>query len=67
MNKINQSYQSRSAILVERYSILSPFAGGSLRILSFIGHNGQQLTVQEFGYWEELAAAHGRMAPVEGI
>ena len=41
MNQIDPSRQSRSAILVEYYSVASPFAGGSLRILSSIDHNGQ--------------------------
>ena len=50
MNQINQSHQPCSAILVERYSIVLAFAGGSLRILSSIDHNGQGLTMQGFSH-----------------
>ena len=31
------------------------YAGGNLRILSSIDHNGQWLTTQGFSHWMELA------------
>jgi hypothetical protein len=51
--------QSRSAILRECYSVVSPtnppeFAGSSLRILSSIDHNGQRLTLQGFSHRKDL-------------
>ena len=51
---------SRSAILRECYSVVSPtnppeFAGSSLRILSSIDHNGQRLTLQGFGHRKDIA------------
>jgi hypothetical protein len=40
-DQINPSRPTCSAILAECSSVASPFAGSSVRILSFINHNGQ--------------------------
>ena len=50
MNQINPSHPSCSTILAKRYSVASPWAGGSLQILSLIDHNGQELAMQGFSH-----------------
>jgi hypothetical protein len=59
-SSVRPSRQSRSAILRESNSVMSPtnppeFADGSLRILSSNDHNGQRLTLQGFGHRKDLA------------